>query len=520
MNNHLSTSSAEFFERNGNVKKYRRKKRCPYKLYLPENLDIDSLLREKPPSFKFYRDNFVYILHLISSIPSHIKDFDLEKNKGFIPINKDFLSRRVHNYKDYIEYLKENKIIREGTNYLPNFYSRGLKFCRKYQTKITGCYITKNTLIKSITERNDNRDLAAERTMTFLKNWFNPKLVIDREKAAKFLEEDRIKSIEKIEFKRASKKRKKYATTVEELATFGYNQKLIIVDKLANGKNYRLSIDKTSGRFHSPLTNLKKELRKFIKYEDEILMSVDIINSQPFLSLVVIDLDLFVLNGIDKYLIYYNKEFTELNEIITDEIIVNGLVDKDLVVQNIEKRINKNKQQSSSTMLVNLLLNSSQIPDVLEYKNSVANGRFYELFYERLSERGLIPSYLVDKSSKRKFAKKAMFSALFSKNSSLKWNKYSKAFQECYPTVYTIFSIIKIGSNNTLACLLQRFESDLVLNNTCVDINKLYPEAPIFTIHDSIATTKRNIKNVRQIFENNIQNKLYIKPNFSIEVWN
>ncbi|MFN5849379.1 MAG: hypothetical protein ACK43K_12870, partial [Chitinophagales bacterium] len=32
-------------------------------LYIPENLDIDKILSDKPPTFKYERDCFVYLLH-------------------------------------------------------------------------------------------------------------------------------------------------------------------------------------------------------------------------------------------------------------------------------------------------------------------------------------------------------------------------------------------------------------------------------------------------------------------------
>ena len=52
-------------------------------LYVPENLDIDSIIRENPPNFSYHRDKFLYIIHLITDIPSRNKD----KEYVFIPIN-------------------------------------------------------------------------------------------------------------------------------------------------------------------------------------------------------------------------------------------------------------------------------------------------------------------------------------------------------------------------------------------------------------------------------------------------
>jgi hypothetical protein len=48
--------------------------------------------------------------------------------------------------------------------------------------------------------------------------------------------------------------------------------------------NFYYSVDDNVGRFHSNLTNIKKELRNYITYDDQKLVNIDIKNSQPFFS--------------------------------------------------------------------------------------------------------------------------------------------------------------------------------------------------------------------------------------------
>lgn len=68
-------------------------------LYLPQNLDIDQILRENPPRFKFKRDKFVYILSLIYSIPSQKKD-SIKDYNGFTPISKAILGSVIKDYRN------------------------------------------------------------------------------------------------------------------------------------------------------------------------------------------------------------------------------------------------------------------------------------------------------------------------------------------------------------------------------------------------------------------------------------
>ena len=118
-------------------------------LYVPENIDIDRLLFENPPNFRYERDCFVYILYLISSIPARKRDI-IEKNNGYTPINKKFLQKRIHEYKKYIDYLKTQGIVEENRQYKPGKSSMGLKFSERYNSKLVPINITKWTLIKSI----------------------------------------------------------------------------------------------------------------------------------------------------------------------------------------------------------------------------------------------------------------------------------------------------------------------------------------------------------------------------------
>lgn len=480
-------------------KKYVKKKRYPYKLYVPENLDIEEILERDIPSFKHHRDNFIYILHLIVSIPSRLKDYDYEAQKGFTPVNKSILSRRIHNYTDHIRFLVKHETIEEGTQYLPGINSRGLKYTEQYRTKVKGIYITKNTLIKSITELNEHRDIVAEKKLSFLKDWFNEKLTIDMKQAVKFLEEDKERARMKLEQMRAKSRKKRYPTTVEEVVTMGYNMKYIVADKINEGKAHHPIVDSTTGRFHSPLTQLKKGLREYVKYDGERLCSIDIVNSQPLLALIVLDYGLFMKNGINNLLAYYNPNHEEL-----------------LQLNSLSRFVN-----SPSTTLVNLLKNAHRHKDVQQYKQAVIEGRFYEMFAELLIEKGLLSEEARKNPDEvRSFAKKAIFTAFFSRVKDAAWNPHIKAFKKCFPTVARIFDLIKSGNNHeALACLLQRFESNLVLHEACVEISDYYPHIPLFTIHDSIVTTEQYQIPVNEIFTRHLTERLGAEPKLKIEQW-
>jgi hypothetical protein len=64
-----------------------------------------------------------------------------------------------------------------------------------------------------------------------------------------------------------------------------YNSRLRALILFHNG-TFNAIIDKTAGRLHSVLTQLKSDLRQFITYDGQPLLAIDIVNSQPYLASV------------------------------------------------------------------------------------------------------------------------------------------------------------------------------------------------------------------------------------------
>lgn len=89
-----------------------------------------------------------------------------------------------------------------------------------------------------------------------------------------------------------------------------------------------------------------------------------------------------------------------------------------------------------------------------------------------------------------------------------------KTFQYHFPEVYELFWLIKEVQSNYLPIILQRIESFLILDVICRKINALHPKIPLFTIHDSILTTKGNEAIVEEIMSQEIANWTGYKASF------
>ena len=84
---------------------------------------------------------------------------------------------------------------------------------------------------------------------------------------------------------------------------------------------------------------------------------------------------------------------------------------------------------------------------------------------------------------------------------------------------YTNTQKLKKKDRKGLACLLQRMESFMVIEVICRRIAREKPKLPIFTIHDSIVTTKGNEGYVRNVMEEELEQFVGIKPHLKTKEW-
>jgi hypothetical protein len=102
-------------------------------------------------------------------------------------------------------------------------------------------------------------------------------------------------------------------------------------------------------------------------------------------------------------------------------------------------------------------------------------------------------------------------------------------FRKKFPQVARVLKIIKMqyrGLNEEkqhgrLARLLQSIESEIILHRCCKRIWEEKPwRIPIFTIHDSIATTIEHQDYVKSVMEDELTRCIGISPSLSVESWN
>jgi hypothetical protein len=528
----------------GRQKKY---KHLPseLKVLLPKTweTDLKRALETTPPNFNYKLDSFIYLGHLICHLMFTKHNKEDSTIDGYVPVDKKLLQRRIRDYNKYLDYLGDNELIDQNRQYIPKVRSGSIRYSVKYKNQsFEVAPITDYNLIKGmLTFRKVGKkeELAEEiipnTELWYLNKWFNENLTCDLDQANKILNEMK----EKEDLNPITVKKKHYFKTqngkkikvkIKESANPStqdrYQARFYTAKAIAEGIYYSNRTDRKTGRYHSPLTRLKRELRKTIRYEGKRLVSVDITNSQPFFLIAYLDPKVFRNLNMSQILInskntLKNKEPKPKNQPNLSEVPVYTTQTTTFSNEyNKEYNIIKDGKEDFTIMVVKRITELYQNPDVMQYIEWVTDGTYYD-------KLGGLLSKVIDTSefpSIRDAGKSATFGILFGQTGKYTQNEKKIAFREEFPSVANITRLVKTDetkerSHSTLSCTLQTVEANIILKYCCGTIANERPDLPIFTIHDSIVTTEGNEEYVKSVMERTIQSLVGHVPKFKFENW-
>jgi hypothetical protein len=250
-----------------------------YNYFIPFNLDIDELVSNKPPKFKPFKiEKLLYILTLMNSVRSSNKDLAFE---SYSQLNSTLLQSYVHNYKDYLNYLiNDLKIIESDNRYLVGEKSKGFRFIDKFQTMIKPIVVSDFIMRKKMKVEYNKAYLTFD-SLSYLSKWFDDGLEINFCKCHEFLKQEYNLKIAYPYLRDFDIAKEKYKIPINQ-----FNRNLIAVNNIDNNC-YFLKRDDNVLRFHSNLSNMSSVLRNAITYKGEKLYSIDVKNSQPYLSIAL-----------------------------------------------------------------------------------------------------------------------------------------------------------------------------------------------------------------------------------------
>ena len=435
---------------------------------MPSALDIVQHLVENPPESEYFTlEKAAYILSLFQSETLNKTNNNLdqqEKFEGYINLNAELIEEVIGTRyaSPVMRWWINTGVVEKRPGYFPGKYSIRYRLNAKYISDPKPFRI----ISKSVVKRRPKGDVHRTKKLSHLKSFWDERLKIDGAAARNKIEE---LSRQNYSEENEDEKRRKYQ--------FRSNH-IILVDLIERADFTSFHTDGTAGRLHTPLTRLNTDLRPFLTFDDQKLVEVDIKNSQPFFAMALFNPKVFDDLGVADRIRNYNLDFDE-------------------------ERYRKKYLG---------VMNTSFISDVTKCL-------IYESFRDRINETG-------NKKFDRDDAKLAYMLAAYSAPWLADKSKKVQIFAQAYPFTADAFNFIKTGerigpkvkkkagkdASVALACVLQSIEADVMLFNVCGRLEKEYPEIPLFTIHDSIMTTKGNEEIVKQVMIEEIEKVIRFRP--------
>ena len=457
-------------------------------LYIPANLNVEELCVKYTGTeyTGITPDKLAFLCHSLIQVSTKYRNQSDETN-GFVPLYSLILRSKIQNYHVCKQLLIDAEVIQCNEKYCVGEKSKEFRFCDKYfGTGLKKYAIDPKAFqkYKAVNPKNVIQYKLNSRANHLIRFLDPENLKLDKKKAYQYLEESRRKHLQELQMPSFHG----IYLSLEDSINNRYDKYEMIIDQFEEScTDY--NIDSSGFRFFTVLTNLKKELRNFITYDSKPLVSLDFKCSQPYLSLILFNSH-FYSSDLSKESVTLKKIYPELYE----HLRTGGY-------------LKKLKQIASNTETL-----ATNVSDVKEYRNSIIDKDYYTSLSNVISaETGILLP--------RSEAKEQSHYIFFGDPKRMNWAGGYKAFKKVYPTVASVLKILKSRNYRDLAILLQRIESDLVINKITKQFVKILPTVPIYTIHDSLITVQDFTQELV-----NISNQLAIKyfrvpPKFEYEEW-
>lgn len=418
-----------------------------YTFLIPEKVDNElNTIDEHFKTLNITGYSLENLKEVISIIACHVR-----KNDNRANLKLTYVNRLVPRGDYYIRGLVDLGVVERSGYYVPGESSFSYNFSLDYKSKYVYLPVTDARLINRI-----------------------DKVQIEFKKEASKNVRGRSEQVKYLKLLTIDDGYHQFIESSCDLSLEQYNNMMASATRIANNDIFYI-VDDTSGRFHSNVTNMAKPIRSYLRINGKPLVNLDIKNSQPYLSI--------------------------------------------LLLTNPAKVAALTEDPNFSATLENLKVSTSK--DVRKYISLVESGELYEFLMNEFSEEGIILT--------RQETKQQVLRILFAKNRKPKNEINRKAkeiFITSFPMVHKIFSKIrghikgaKFVSYKRFAILLQTIEAHLILDVIVKRICKEHPDITVITIHDSILTCtgNQNVETIKKIMIEELTRFVGYAPRISVE---
>ncbi|SCY19227.1 hypothetical protein SAMN05192588_1597 [Nonlabens sp. Hel1_33_55] len=495
------------------------------KLYLPQNLDLFQLTSEHPIAVPNAVDKCAYICSLILMSKQYNKD---RYEEEYVPLHSKKLQSVITEYKVCVDYLCDCGVIVVNHQYIVGERSKGYKFTVEYNTVAIPFTNLRKEFRNKLKRLEVNRNGYTDH-LHYITKWLNNNLKINAELVEQYINLNYNLKTEFPDLQDYDNREKRFKCPDKQ-----YKFSSLVLERMRN-QDFSHGQDQNVYRLHTNLTNMPSLMRNALTYDGENLVSIDIKNSQPYLATLLLS-NPFRLKRTTKpktaLQIDFGKKLQQTLKTFTpsenagrncaSSSFQDNRVDnkEEILYKEIDNdnRININDIKLNDKSTYIMLLDQPVSPlnrDVIHYIELVTNGEFYEYLGK------LFSAEITNDYSDRNKVKTEVLKLFFSSNRFISQPDAAakRVFKKHFPTVYKVFSAVKKNNKADLAILLQSIESYLLLNVIAKRISREHPNAPIFSIHDSICTTLHYANAVKAIMEEELEKAIGIAPSLKPDYW-
>jgi hypothetical protein len=389
-----------------------------------------------------HRDTLAYLVGLISYLPL-IRE-DSMKPDGYVILNAEILKINVGSEyrRRYLNALITGGILETDGTYIKGSQSFGFRFTAPFaKQKLARYQFTSLKWRKHFLQRAEEGN-QAKKKYRYLWKWFNSNLTIDESAALSLIE-------------------------TENMSMANAHH----IDGIVQ-QNWRFTVDSTGNRLHTNFTNMNRDFRSFLRYENERLVEIDIVSSQPYFSIILIN----------KYI-----DSTYGSEVL--------------------ERFKAAHLPSTDNWF--RFLTEYRLTDVAEYVSLIGTGIFYETFFSDM--KPFLKNWLPKNSDRKKAFYLVIFGPTYMNTPA------RQAVRREYPRTLEILDSFKKEAYQDLSIQLQKMEANAILDNVCKRIGRELRNAPIFTIHDSVLTTPPFVDRVTHILREELTRIVGMPPKIRVK---
>lgn len=451
-------------------------------IYIPNNLDINKLLDKN--QIKYKPELILLFIYYIQR--KHIYDSGALTRKGLVYIHTDEFKSLYSNYKPILNWLIDAGVILAYNSYSETLYPRSYRLSDKYISSIPKrIKVESSIIVNKLTSLYAPKSVTIKKYKWLFNNFRNSNFEINFKKVDAVIENLYNEDLQKTSNLTAAMRRwERYVKTDAFIR-----------------KEIWFSVDPFGYRLHTNFTNIHKKIRELITIDRVQLGEIDISCSQPFFLLPI-------LKGTWSK-IYRTKEYSE-DYLLFNQLILEGKLYDYFIAEY--KAING---ENSLVEYVESNLRLRGFNQLRVSGTSMFGKRGYRAS-PNLS-KPWIPDDLRGKKEKD-IIKTMIFNVLYGKHTNSKGPK--RTFNKLFPVIWELIGEIKAnGDKKQLVRLLQRKESDIILNKVCKKLGALKRKTPVFTIHDCVISTLENLGLVKEVMEEIILKETGNAPTLNVKNW-